>query len=81
MYFMFCQFYVRAIEAVKPLVVRNPHMIDVQGRKKEEKKTLFLFIVRISVMPCKEVPLHCLWKAKMQCCRQETTLTFHDETA
>lgn len=79
---MFCQFYVRAIEAVKPLVVRNPHMIDVRGRKKGEKnKTPFLFIVGISVMPCKEVPLHCLWKAKMQCCCQETILTFRDETA
>lgn len=32
-------------------------------------------------MPCKEAPLHCLWKAKMQCCCQETILTFHDETA
>lgn len=42
MYFMFCQFYVRAIEAVKPLVVRNPHMIDVRGRKKEKKQTSVL---------------------------------------
>lgn len=42
MYFTFCQFYVRSIEAVKPLVVRNPRMIDVRGRKKEKKLCSYL---------------------------------------
>lgn len=31
-------------------------------------------------MPCKEVPLHCLWKAERQRCCQEKILTSHDGT-